>query len=310
MSEQIDEGVDTRAGVVALVGRPNAGKSTLLNAFVGEKLSIVTRKAQTTWRRVSGIYTSERAQVIFVDTPGLLEARDLLQRTLLEEARRAIRDADLLLLVVDVTRSSMEVETAAVRASLAEGRAPLFVAVNKVDVADQPRVEEAVRWVHTELGGRAFPVSAYRGQGVMELLNAVEEALPVSPFLHPAEDIASQPLRFFVAELVRETIFEQFRQEVPYSVFCVVEDFKEDQDPAYIQATLFVERDSQKHILVGQRGAAIRDLGTAAREKVERLMGRSVYLELWVKTLPGWRRRRGHLTRLGFRVPEDHESKA
>jgi GTPase len=306
MSEPSDP-ITTKAGTIALVGRPNAGKSTLLNNLIGEKLSIVSPKAQTTWRRVTGIYTSERAQAIFLDTPGLLEVRDLLQRSMLHEAREALREADVVLLVIDATRPLEETTHPLVRDSLAESSAPLFTAINKADVAPTGRSEELARWATRELGARAFITSATRGSGIPPLREALEDALPVSPFLYDPEDIASQPVRFFVAELIRETVFEQFSQEIPYSVFCEVDEFREAETPVYIRVNLFVDRQSQKEILIGAGGRAIRDLGTAARTKVEHLIGRTVYLDLWVKALPGWRRKRGHLARFGFRVPEDDE---
>jgi GTP-binding protein Era len=306
MSESGDS-ITTRAGTIALVGRPNAGKSTLLNAFIGEKLSIVANKAQTTWRRVTGIYTSDRAQAIFLDTPGLLEVRDLLQRSMLHEAREALREADVVLLVVDATRPLDETTHPVVRDSLAESSAPLFAAINKSDLAPPGRANELARWATRELGARAFITSALRESGIQALRDALEEALPRSPFLYDPEDIASQPIRFFVAELIRETVFEQFAQEIPYSVFCEVDEFREAEDPVYIRVIVFVDRQSQKEILIGQGGRAIRQLGTAARGKVEHLIGRTVYLDLWVKALPGWRRKRGHLARFGFRVPEDDE---
>jgi GTP-binding protein Era len=296
----------TRAGTVALIGAPNAGKSRLLNALVGEELSIVTPKAQTTWRRVSGIRTSERAQMIITDTPGLLEVRDLLQRSMLEEAREALRDSDLVLLVLDATRPK-EAPRVAERALLRESNARLFVAVNKTDIAEPASVDELTRWAVQEWGARAFPISAATGSGVERLSDALEESLPTSELLYPADDIAWQPVRFFVAELVREAVFERFDEEIPYSIFCTVDEFREDQEPVYIQVTLFVERASQKGIVIGNGGSAIRGVGEAARVKIERFLRLRVYLDLWVKVLPGWRRERTHLARFGFLVPEHDE---
>ena len=297
----------TRAGYVALVGPPNVGKSTLLNALLGTKLSIVSRRAQTTWRRVTGILTTETAQLVFLDTPGLLDVRDLLQRSMLEEAHEALRDADVVLLVLDATHALDEGRLRAVREGLAQTPAPCIVAVNKIDAADPDRASQLQRWAQESLGSRALLLSAQEGHGIDELRETLAGLLPASPFFYPADDIASQPVRFFVAELVRETVFEQFREEIPYSSFCEVEEFREDQRPVYIQATLYVERPSQKGIIIGEGGAGIRELGRAAREKVEHFLGESVYLDLWVKALPGWRRKRGHLARFGFRVPEDHD---
>lgn len=292
----------THAGYVALVGQPNAGKSTLLNAFVGEKLSIVTPKAQTTWQRVTGIVTTGSAQMIFLDTPGLLEPKDLLQRSMLEQALDALREADLVLVVVDATQP---LEPGPVEAAVAKTQAPRLAAVNKIDAASGEAVRAHMRWAEDALRARPFAVSALAGKGVPELAEAIAAALPEAPFLYPPDEIASEPVRFFVAELVRETVFERYRQEIPYSVFCRVEEFREEQEPVYIEVGVFVERESQKGIVVGKGGAGIRELGRASRAKIEHFLGRPVYLELWVKTLPGWRRKRGDLARLGFRVPDE-----
>jgi GTP-binding protein Era len=291
-----------RTGYITLLGLPNAGKSTLLNALVGEKLSIVTAKAQTTWTRVTGIATVDDVQMIFLDTPGLLEAKDLLQQSMLQQALDAVSEADVLLLVVD---PQAPLERARVVDALSHSRAQRLVAINKIDVAPRAAIEEATRWAERDLGARTFPISALQGTGVEDLRAAIAAALPEAPFLYPADEIASEPVRFFVAELVRETVFERYRQEIPYSVFTRVEEYREDQEPLYVGVTIFVERESQKGILVGKAGAGIRELGRLSREKIEHFLGRNVYLELWVKTLPGWRRKRADLARLGFRVPDE-----
>ena len=300
---------DTRAGYIALVGRPNAGKSTLMNQLIGHKLSIVTSKAQTTWQRVTGIRTTETAQAVFLDTPGLLLVKDLLQRGMLEEALEAIREADVIVLLVDATDPLDDREKAGIKEALALSSAPVFVVINKIDEASPEDIAVAAQWAETELGAEARGISALLDRGVEELWTELAQALPEGPFLYPVDDIASAPVRFFVAEFIRETIFEQFREEVPYSVFAVVEEFREDQDPVYIQANLFTERNSQKRILVGEKGRAIRELGRVSREKIQEFIDRPVYLDLWIKVLPNWRRKRQHLGQLGLRVPaEDHES--
>ncbi|MCH7563457.1 MAG: GTPase Era [Gemmatimonadetes bacterium] len=292
----------TRAGYVALVGRPNAGKSTLLNQLIGEKLSIVTAKAQTTWQRVTGIRTTATSQIIFLDTPGILLARDLLQRSMLYEAIESIREADVVLLLLDATHELAKKELAGLKDALSHGSGPLFAAINKVDRATPANLASLVDICRSELGVDPSGISAKKGSGVEDL------ARELGPFLYPEDEIASAPVRFFVAELVRETIFQHYREEIPYSVFCQVEEYREEQDPLYIQVNLFAERKSQKRILVGDKGSAIRALGTTAREKIEHFVGRPVYLDLWVKVLPDWRRRRRDLTRFGLRVPEEHES--
>jgi len=297
----------TRAGYVTLVGRPNAGKSTLLNRLVGEHLSIVTEKAQTTWQRVTGILSTANSQIIFLDTPGLLQARDLLQRAMLGAALEALREADVLLVVVDTCHAPRREDRERLEAALTEADAPTHVALNKVDAADPDSLAAWEAWAAGD-GRVLHRVSALRGDGTDALLEALVADLPEGPFLYPPDDIATDPVRFFVAELVRETVFERYGEEIPYATFCQVEEFRETQDPAYIAVNVYVERASQKGILIGKGGQAIRELGQAARTKIEHFLGRRVYLELWVKPLKSWRKNRARLGSLGFRLPEDDEA--
>lgn len=306
MAEEAEnDELETRAGYVALVGRPNAGKSTLMNSLVGERLSIVTPRAQTTWTRVTGIRTQDGVQMIFLDTPGLLRVRDLHQRSMLEEAHEALREADVVLLLVDGTRPLEPDEESVVREALAEASAPPLIALNKVDQLEGADVQRLTERYGAMFDAPVHAISAKEGLGLDPLLRDLTAGLPVSPFLYPEGDLASQPVRFFVAEMVRETVFEQFQDEIPYAVVAVVEDFRESEEPVYIGVTLFVESKSQKGILIGKGGRAIRELGMASRRKIETFLDRSVYLDLWVKPLAGWRRKRQHLRRLGYRVPED-----
>lgn len=300
---------DTRAGTVALAGAPNVGKSTLLNAFVGEKLSIVTPKPQTTWRQVAGIYSGPAHQIIFVDTPGLFAARDLFHRGMVETACRAVEDADIVLVVLDAVSMRTRGRWGVLRTLLAQTTAPRMVALNKIDAVPGAGVEVLAVEAERALDAPVFPVSALDGTGVEALREALEVELPRSPFLYPDDLIASDPVRSFTAEFVRESVFELYHEEIPYAVWCRIEQFREDSDPTYIQATLYAERPSQKGILIGNGGRAIRELGSLARSKIERFVGRRVYLDLRVKVLAGWRRKRGHLRRLGFAVPRDPETK-
>ena len=298
-----DANTPTRTGYVTLLGRPNSGKSTLMNRLIGQKLSIVTAKAQTTWQRVTGIHTTDRTQAVFLDTPGLLLAKDLFQQSMLDEALEAVREGDVILLLVDATDPLHEAEENAIREALSLTTSHLIVVINKIDEATPEEVATISQWAKAELQGDPLGVSALHGNGVEALWSEIEEALPEGPFLYPPDDIAAAPVRFFVGEFIRETVFEQFREEVPYSVFAVVDEFREDQDPVYIKANLFVERNSQKGILVGDGGTAIRELGRSSRKKIEEFIGRRVYLELRVKLRPKWRRREKDLGRFGFRVP-------
>lgn len=310
MAEELNPKEVTRTGYVTLVGRPNAGKSTLLNQLVGEHLSIVTPKAQTTWQRVTGILSTGKDQMIFLDTPGLLEVKDMLQRSMLGSALEALDEADIAILLIDSTTKPSSRNTVLTIEVLKETNAPLHIALNKVDIAEEQDIKGWEAWADRELSGSVYRLSSLTGEGADALLEGIRADLPVGPFLYPEEDIASDSVRFFVAELVRETIFELYHQEIPYSTFCHVEEFRENQDPVYMQVQIFVERESQKGILIGNKGRAIRELGEISRAKIEHFIDMRVYLDLWVKPLKAWRKNRGHLKRLGFRLPESEESNA
>lgn len=288
-----------RAGIVTVVGKPNAGKSTLLNRIIGQKLAIVSPKPQSTRDRIVGIRTEGDVQMIIHDTPGLLNPKYALQRAMRATALEALDDADVIIYLVDSTEG--EPEPLADAAALARApRAPVVLAMNKVD-----RLMPAERARLAEAAPGAFFVSAANGDGVPELLAAAAERLPESPFLYPEDEISTQNLRFFVAELIRETALEQLGDEVPYSIACEIEEFREDKAPVYIRAVLHVERDSQKRILIGAKGRQIRGIGQAARRKVESLLEQNVYLDLWVKVLPNWRKNAHAMARFGYRLKEE-----
>jgi GTP-binding protein Era len=265
-----------RAGIVTVVGKPNVGKSTLLNRIVGEKLSIVSDKPQSTRDRVVGIRTTDDVQMIVLDTPGLLNPRYELQRAMRSTALRALKDADVVLYLTDATARTPPPLAEAAELD-APPRAPVWTVFNKTD-AIGPAQRDALA---TALPGARF-ISALTGDGVDALVADVGAALPVSPFLYPEDEISTASVRFFVAELVRETALEQLDQEVPYSIACEVEEFRETGTPLYIRTVLYVERESQKRILIGGGGQRIRSIGKAARAKVEAFVGAPVYLDLWV----------------------------
>jgi GTP-binding protein Era len=291
------------------------GKSTLLNRLIGQKLSIVTPKAQTTRQRLLGIYSDESHQAVFVDTPGMLEPRYLLQERMRHEAERAIADADLVLYVADAGYAP------SVEHALALGRSddapssgdpartspehrPWILCLNKVDrLTPEERLDLQAR-----LDGPPWavlvPTVATQGLGVEELKSEVLRRLPISPPFYPPEDLAVAPVRFFVAEIIRETAFERLAAEVPYATAVTIEEYREPEDeakPVYIDAVIHVERPSQKGIVIGSGGKMIRRIGTEARLKIEEFTGRKVYLDLRVKVLRNWRRREGALKLLGFR---------
>ncbi len=301
MSKPIQQ--NTRAGYVAIVGTPNAGKSTFLNAVLKQKLSIVTPKAQTTQRRITGIHSTDQTQFIFLDTPGLLSPKSLLDRAMVGSVLEAVQEADVALILIDGATGKVP----DLIHVLDLVKCPKVFAVNKIDTMNATEVERLISEVESDIGGPAVGISAKTQTGVDELLGLLEERLPESPFLYPADQAASQSLRFFASELVRETLFDQYQQEIPYAVHCETEDFREGQKPVYIGVTLYCDRKSQKPIVIGSKGTAIRKLGEVSRKKIEKLVGEPVYLDLWVKVLPGWRRKADHLRQFGFKVPKDAE---
>jgi GTP-binding protein Era len=291
----------TRSGIVAVVGKPNVGKSTLLNRIIGQKLSITSEKPQSTRDRIVGIHTANDVQMVILDTPGLLNPRYELQRSMRAVAMRALIDADVIIYLADVAEGPPPALDQAAQLD-APPRAPIILALNKIDTLTPMQRE----YLAADNPGVAL-ISARSGDGVDELLAHVATHLPLSPYLYPDDELSTQSLRFFAAELVRETALEQLEDEVPYSIACEIEEFRESQSPIYIRAVLHVERDSQKAILIGAKGQRIREIGKAARAKIEALVGATIYLDLWVKVLPNWRRDRNALRRLGYQ-PEDRAS--
>jgi GTP-binding protein Era len=294
----------TKAGIVTVAGRPNAGKSTLLNRLVGEHLAITSPKPQSTRDRVVGIITDDATQIVLHDTPGLLAPSYALQSAMRATSLVALNDADVIVHLIDAAEG--KIETLAEAAAVPAGRvprAPVLLVLNKCDELGEGR---------RSLFAREYPdaclISARTGEGIPELLARIRAMLPEHPFYYDAEDLSTQQLRFFAAEMVRETALEQLDDEVPYSIACEIEEFRETRSPVYIRAVLHVERDSQKRILIGAGGARIKSIGRDARVKIERLVGGAVFLDLWVKVLPNWRRDSAALRRLGYLVPEDSES--
>lgn len=293
-----------RAGFVALAGLPNVGKSTLLNALLNERLAIVTPKAQTTRRRLLGIYSDQAHQAVFIDTPGLLEPRYALQRSMREEALRALEDADVVVAVADAGFEPSLEWAEEIGPSL---KTPRLLCINKMDrIAGGDAEAIVARFEGGEWGG-IFRTVATEARGVEGLRAAILERLPESPPLYPVDELSDAPVRDFVAEFIRETCLEELAQEVPYSIAVQVEQFKErDGDrPTYIEAWIYVERESQKGIVIGSGGKTIKKIGARSREKIERFLDRQVYLELRVKVLQNWRKRTDKLRLLGFRVPAE-----
>jgi GTP-binding protein Era len=291
---------------VAVVGRPNVGKSTLMNAYLGQKIAIVSEKPQTTRNRLLGILTRADAQIVFVDTPGIHMPLHKLGEVMVETALRAIPDADVVLFVVDASVPPAG-EDALVAGAIREQGAelPVVMALNKVDLLSSPESPYANDYLALLQPAAWLPVSATRGDNRDELLDLVVAHLPLGPRYYPEDQITDQQIRFMAAELIREAALRRLRQEVPYALAVVVDEFKRrDEDMTYISATIFVERDSQKGIVIGQGGRTLRDIGRTARTEIEKLLDTHVFLELWVKVRPKWRKKEEELRRMGYAVPK------
>jgi GTPase len=286
-----------RAGIVTVVGKPNVGKSTLLNRIVGQKLSITSPKPQSTRDRVVGIYSSDDSQMVILDTPGLLNPGYLLQQAMRSTALRALDEADVIVYLADATEGNPPslVEAAELTSP---PKSPVITVLNKSDAIPANRLAE----IAIGAGKDVVSITALTGDGIPELMARIARLLPESPFLYPEDDISTQPVRFFVAEMVRESVLEQLHDEVPYAVAVQVEEFREGSSPLYIRAVIYVERDSQKAIIIGSKGAQIKSIGESARKKIEAFLGSKVYLDLWVKVLANWRKNPGSLSRFGYQL--------
>ncbi|HSR33908.1 MAG TPA: GTPase Era [Anaerolineae bacterium] len=303
---------DHRSGFVAVVGKPNVGKSTLMNAYLGQKVAIVSPKPQTTRNRLLGILTLVRergdpadAQIIFVDTPGIHRPLHKLGEYMVETAIRAVPDADVVLFLVDGSQPPSDEDRQIADILGQERQAPILLVLNKSDLLPPEQVAEQVEAYRT-LGefDDWLLVSALNDDNLSPLLEATIERLPFGPRLYPEEQITDQQLRFMAAELIREQVLKHLRQEIPYSVAVIVDQFKERSEKmTYISANIFVERETQKAIVLGRDGSMIKRIGRDARQEIEDLLDTRVYLELWVKVKKKWRKDEKELRRLGYALP-------
>ncbi|MFO7537226.1 MAG: GTPase Era [Chloroflexota bacterium] len=300
--EDVPEG--HRSGFVTIVGRPNVGKSTLLNAFLQQKIAIATPRPQTTRVRQLGIITESDYQMIFVDTPGIMEEpRHKLDEFMLDTAVSSLRDADVVLWLVEASELVGPGDRAIAEklAQLGEDTA-VVLGINKLDLLEAAQVQERAEAYQSLLPNAPWVMfSATTGHGRDELMQLLIEALPEGPRLYPADQVTDAYLRDIAAELIREQLLLQLREEIPYGTAVKIDEFKErDKGVTYIGATIYVERENHKAIVIGHKGSQLRDLGTAARQEIEKLLEQKVFLELWVKAEPKWRRNERALQRLGY----------
>jgi GTP-binding protein Era len=302
MSETNETPKPFRAGYVSILGRPNVGKSTILNTLVGVKLAAVSDKPQTTRNRISGILTTSTAQFIFLDTPGIIEPRYRLQQRMVKTAFDSAKDADVILYVMDAPSAPHPADDA-VLDKMPMTNAPILLVLNKIDRIAKPLLlpildEYSKRGIFEEL----IPISARRQDGLNRLLDVMERYLPESPMLFPPEQMSELPERFFVAETIREKVFIKTRQEVPYSSSVLIEEYvvEEGANRIYIRATIFVERETQKAILIGSGGSMLKEIGQAARHDIEAFLSTRVFLDLWVGVREDWRNRDSLLRDFGY----------
>lgn len=289
-----------KAGFVNIIGNPNVGKSTLMNALVGTKLSIITSKAQTTRHRIHGIVNGDDYQIIYSDTPGILDPSYKLQETMLKAARSALIDADIIIYITDVFESAV-IEKGFTNA-LVKTKIPVILVINKIDKSDQVKVEKLMNdWKIILPSAKIIPVSAIEKFNIESLFSVIMELLPEGPAFYPKDELTDKNERFFAAEIIREKILLNYREEVPYATTIEIESFREDERLIKIRATIFVERDSQKGIIIGKKGEAIKKTGTDARIEIEKFFQKRIFLELFVKVRKDWRSDENSLKSFGYR---------
>ena len=291
-----------KSGFVNIVGNPNVGKSTLMNALVGERLSIITSKAQTTRHRILGIVNGEDFQMVYSDTPGVLSPNYRLQEKMLEFSRSALVDADVLLYVTEpqdtIDRNPDFIEKVK---KMSSAGTRVFLIINKIDLTTQETLENLVAFWHTQLPeAEIFPISAQERFGVAQLFDAIKAALPAGPPFFPKDQLTDKPARFFVDEIIREKILLNYDKEIPYSVEVEVESFKEEDKLIRIDAVIYCERDSQKGIIIGKAGSALKRVGSQARKDIEDFFQKQVFLQLFVKVDKDWRSNTSRLKHYGY----------
>lgn len=288
-----------KAGFVNIIGNPNVGKSTLMNALVGERLSIITSKAQTTRHRILGIVNGEEFQVIFSDTPGIIKPAYEMQESMMQFVKSAFEDADVLVYMVEIGEKDLKDE--AFFNKIVHAKIPVLLLINKIDNSNQEQLEEAVQmWKEKVPNAEIRPISALNNFQVPEVFSRILELLPESPPYYPKDALTDKPERFFVNETIREKILLNYAKEIPYSVEVETEEFKEDDHIIRIRAVIMVERETQKGIIIGHKGAALKKVGMQAREDLEKFFDKQIHIELYVKVNKDWRSNVRQLKRFGY----------
>ncbi len=289
-----------KAGFVNIIGKPNAGKSTLLNRLMGEKLAIVTSKAQTTRHRIFGIYNEDDLQIILSDTPGIIEPKYELQERMMQWVKESFQDADVLLLLVDVT--DKEVLPEELRNKINKIPVPLLVILNKIDIVKEEILHAKIDQYHSYFpDAEILPISAKDGANTDHILPKIKQLMPVHPAYYPKDSFTDKPERFFVNETIREKILLHYQREIPYSVEIVTDEFKEEEGIIFINSVIYTERDSQKGIIIGHKGEALKKVGTEARIDLEAFFGKKIHLGLFVKVKKDWRKSHRDLKNFGYR---------
>lgn len=288
-----------KSGFVNIVGNPNVGKSTLMNRLVGEKLSIITSKSQTTRHRIKGIVNGDDFQIVFSDTPGVVKPSYKMQECMLEFSKSALTDADIILYVTDVVEDIRK--NADFIEKVDRSEAPVLLVINKIDLTTQEKLEELYdKWKELIPRAEIFPLSATENFNIDNLYRRILELLPEGEPFFPKDELTDLPARFFVNEIIREKILLNYEREIPYSVEVEVEEFREEAKRVHIMAVIYVERDSQKGIIIGHQGAALKKVGTEARLDIEKFFGKSVFLSLYVKVQKDWRNKEKDLKNFGY----------
>ena len=288
-----------KSGFVNIIGSPNVGKSTLMNRLVGEKLSIITSKAQTTRHRILGIVNTDDYQVVFSDTPGVLDAHYKLHENMMKFVNSALQDADVLLVMTDIFEQTMAHEETLAR--LQKTSTPIIVLINKIDLGDQTRLEEKVgQWAKILPKAQILPISALENFNVELIWEKIISLLPENPAYYDKDQLTDKPLRFFLSEIIREKIFEQYKKEIPYSTQVEIEEYKEELKIVRIRAIIYVERKTQKGIIIGHQGVKLKHVGIDARKDIEKFIGKQIFLEMFVKVDENWRQNDNKLEKHGY----------